>query len=558
MRLDPSFSLATVFILIFVFLLLRFVWRNPENRATFRKIYSKIKSITRSTKGRQLPMTDTVHPGISPPALADVTRYRYHHGTNLGSVFVLERWLTGGMFHESAKGSSELAAVESWVKYEGIDKARERFERHWRDYVSDSDLDWLRDVAKCTTVRLPIGYFTLGPQYCKHTPFKKVAPVYQKAWEAVKDLVQRCRERGIGVLIDLHALPGGANAQDHSGTDSGKAGLWSSHTNLELATNCVCFVAKQARSMGGVAGIQIVNEAEWDAKGMYEWYDHVLSQLSRIDSSMPLYFSDAWNLNRALSWAQGKNSLRISRSCNPVVIDTHLYWCFSDQDKQKAPQQIIYEVHSKLAELDSKDGSVVDRGAGQVIVGEYSCVLAEETWSKAHGTAKEQIVRGLGDAQSQRYQRRAGGCFFWTYRMDWMPGGEWGFRQMNDRHALTPPASLTVSASDVKSRISNAQEQKEQRKRQTVSSHCNYWDTNYPGHYEHWRFEQGWDLGFNDAMAFCGMRPQHGHDGGDKIGMLDLWCLKRLRESGQSSGLAWEFEHGLRQGVRDLYECVGV
>ena len=70
-------------------------------------------------------------------------RYRYHHGTNLGSVFILERWLTPSMFHESAKGSSELAAVEAWVKLEGIEKTRERFERHWREYVTDSDLDWL-------------------------------------------------------------------------------------------------------------------------------------------------------------------------------------------------------------------------------------------------------------------------------------------------------------------------------------------------------------------------------------------------------------------------------
>jgi hypothetical protein len=139
-----------------------------------------------------------------------------------------------------------------------------------------------------------------------------------------------------------------------------------------------------------------------------------------------------------------------------------------------------------------------------------------------------------------------------------MPGGEWGFKQMNEQHNLCVPASLTLSSADVKSRIAQAQAQKPQRKQKTVSAHCTYWDATYPGTYEHWRFEQGWDLGFNDAVTFFAMRSQHGRDGGDKIGMLDLWCLKRLRESGQSGSFVWEFEPGLRQGIRDFWECVGV
>lgn len=119
---------------------------------------------------------------IHPPTLADVTRYRYAHGVNLGSVFVQEKWLTGAFYPEGCSGTSELAAVTGWVKKEGLEKTRDRFEKHWKEYLSDSDLDWLRDVAKCNSVRLPIGYFTLGPAYCHGTPFEDVAAVYQNAW----------------------------------------------------------------------------------------------------------------------------------------------------------------------------------------------------------------------------------------------------------------------------------------------------------------------------------------------------------------------------------------
>jgi aryl-phospho-beta-D-glucosidase BglC (GH1 family) len=523
------------------------------------KDFAKNNDLPGASRQQQQPITTQPDQpsSIQTPSYAEVYRYRYHHGTNIGTVFILEKWLTGSMFPEHANGSAELAAAEGWVKQEGLDKARERFERHWRDYVSDSDLDWLRDVAKCTSIRLPVGYFTLGPSYCEHTPFKNVSGVYQNAWNAVKQLCDRAGQRGIGVLIDLHGLPGGANAQEHSGTNSGKAEFWGSRRDQELATRCILFIAQQARSMENVLGVQLINEAEGGAKGMYEWYDTVLSETAKTDATMPIYISDAWDLNSCAAWTQGKNRVGPAQS-NPVVVDTHLYWAFSEGDKQKSPQQITTEAQSSLHALNGKDGSVIDHGAAQAIVGEYSCVLTEDSWAKGSGTGKDDLVRQFGNAESKRFQERAGGSFFWTYKMDWMPGGEWGFKQMTDSHAITPPFSLTLDSGDVQSRIQNAQGQQQDKRGDSVGAHAHYWDTNHPGTYEHQRFEQGWDVGFSDAMAFFGQRSQKGLNGGDKIGMLDLWVLKRLKDSGQGGKFVWEFEQGLRQGIKDFYQCAGI
>jgi len=412
------------------------------------------------------------------------------------------------------------------------------------------------------SVRIPIGYFTLGPAYCQHTPFAKVADVYQNAWPALKNLVARCNARGIGALVDLHALPGGANKGDHSGTNSGKAELWGSHSNKELAARSLLFIAKECQNMEGVIGIQLCNEAEWDAPshGMYKWYDEVISQIGGIDNTMPIYISDAWNLGEAAKYSNKRNSVA-NRNGNPVVIDTHLYWCFSDEDKRKSPQEIAQnDVPNKLRDLDAHDGSVVDKGAAQAVVGEYSCVLAEESWGKGGGQSKEDLVRAFGQAQSRRYQEKAGGSFFWTYRMNWMDGGEWGFKQCTKNGAITAPPNLGLSQEDVQGRIQNAQGQGQQKKQETYGGHRNFWDNQHPGQYEHQRFEQGWDIGFNDAMAFFGAITNgglRGH-GGDKIGMLDLWVRKRIIESGQGGKFVWEFEQGLRQGIRDFYQCAGI
>lgn len=494
---------------------------------------------------------------LPPVTRQDVTRYRYHHGCNLGSLFVQERWLTPSMFPEGSQGSSELAAAENWTQKIGMDGARQRFEQHWRDLVSDADLEWLRDEAKCTTIRLPIGFFDLGPYFCERTAFKKVAPIYQNAWGFVMEIVRRCSERGIGVLLDVHALPGGANPGEHSGTNSGKAEFYANRKYKNLATECICFIAKETCKTEGIAGVQIVNEAEWGAPGLYDWYDDVLREVASIDQSVPIYISDGWDLNRGATWSQSKNVVG-SRYVNPVVIDTHLYWCFNDADQQKSPQQITDEVWTKLAELDGKDGSVADRGAVQVIIGEYSCVLGDSSWAKGGSEPKEELARKFGNAQCRRYQQRTGGSFFWTYRMDWMDGGEWGFKQMSKQHAIVPPTSLTLPSADIPGRVGHAQGQRDFRRGNTWGAHCQWWDSNHPAEYEHWRFEEGWNTGWADALAFFEARGRSGREGGDKIGMLDLWVLKRIRESGQKGKFVWEYEQGLRQGVRDFYECVGV
>lgn len=47
------------------------------------------------------------------PTTSDILRFRYQHGVNLGSMFVLEQWLSPGMYDYGVSGASELDAVVS-------------------------------------------------------------------------------------------------------------------------------------------------------------------------------------------------------------------------------------------------------------------------------------------------------------------------------------------------------------------------------------------------------------------------------------------------------------
>lgn len=560
-----------------------------------RKFFDKAKSSLSdgnsqfpSSHNKQQPMKKHDTPStIGPPSTLDILRYRYHHGTNLGSIFVLEQWLHGSMFEPGVRGASELDAVNAYViqsyllvtiypsltdklpffssvsKY-GVDGTRAKWEAHWSNALSDADLDFLCNTAHCTTIRLPIGYFTLGPSFTEGTVFAGApSQVYLSAWSHVLALTSRLAAHGIGTLLDLHALPGGANTDNHSGTSKGKAELWAHKSHMELGKRCLLFMAEAVAQgkVEGCIGIQVCNEAAYGAKGMYDWYADVIGTVSRIDNSIPLYVSDAWDLKTAVDWAQARNG--ITSGANPVVVDTHKYYTFSDADKAQSPQQIIRRVPGELEEMTSKAGNVVDRGAVSAVVGEWSCVLDGQTWQKASSGDREGLVRQFGQAQSQRWRQGCGGSFFWTAKMEWMDGGEWGFWEMTKKGAVVPPRELLLGADDVKARIASAQQQREEKKNASVGAHVGYWNQTSPGgQFEHGRFEQGWDVGFSDALAFFGVRANGGlggsSTGGDTIGHLDLWVRKRIMESGQGGRFLWEFEQGFRHGVDDFYKVVGL
>ena len=186
--------------------------------------------------------------------------------------------------------------------------------------------------------------------------------------------------------------------------------------------------------------------------------------------------------------------------------------------------------------------------------------------------------------------------------MDWMPGGDWGFQEQVENGAITAPANLGLPAAEVVEKLRNAEERRSASMMAAIRSHQSFWDNTTPGgRFEHWRYADGWHLGWIDARDFFGARSkgtlphcQHcrpektnvgardgvgeskpvqgvpapvlpssrGQDGGDKIGALNLWVLKRMREEEcadrDNCGFGWEWEQGFRKGVFDFYATVGI
>ena len=231
-------------------------------------------------------------------AKAAIFRYRQQQSVNLGSWlvmslypfvvadstssnrFVHEDWMSPSLFScASGPKVSELDIAYGWGSAEG---ARSVLERHWDTWITQSDMDYLAGIG-INTVRLPIGYWNLGPEYCRGTDYDQVSSVYQNSWPRVKRAINMAGKSGLGVLVDLHGAIGSQNGQGHSGISNGATGLFQSQSNMDRTVNVLTFLMREFAPVTNVVGIQMLNEPKdvpelipFCTSGIHLRYDQVV------------------------------------------------------------------------------------------------------------------------------------------------------------------------------------------------------------------------------------------------------------------------------------------
>lgn len=154
------------------------------------------------------------------------------------------------------KKLSELDIASGWGS---LASAQSVLERHWDTWINETDFKYLASIG-INTVRIPVGYWNLGPYYCQDTPFQAVAQVYQNSWPRIVRAINMAADAQIGVLIDLHGAIGSQNGQPHSGISDGGINMFSNPLNMDKTINVLMFLMQQLSSVTNVVGIQILNE----------------------------------------------------------------------------------------------------------------------------------------------------------------------------------------------------------------------------------------------------------------------------------------------------------
>jgi len=142
-----------------------------------------------------------------------------------------------------------------------------------------------------------------------------------------------------------------------------------------------------------------------------------------------------------------------------------------------------------------------------------------------------------------------------------MNGGHWGFVHCSDSGYIRPPMNLLMPADAVHKAMQRASQNEGYLSRTAGLTHREYWRQRLVGNDDDFlHFDLGWNCGWSDARCFFSMRVggELNGGGGDKIGLLECWILKRIQDCNQKVPHSWQFEHGFRRGLKDFYSAAGV
>jgi glucan 1,3-beta-glucosidase len=332
-------------------------------------------------------------------------------GVNLGGWLVLEKWMVPTVY----RGSD--APDEYGLCLALGDQAKARLDEHRETFITAEDFQW---VKKCglNAVRLPVGYWALeAPK-----PFVECSRFIDFALE-------QARQNGLKLLLDLHGAPGSQNGWDHSGR-AGEIGWDKNPNNIKETLRVLESFAQKYGNHPALLGIELLNEPRntIPIEILKTFYQDAYPRIRKYaGTNVAVVFHDSF---RAMAW---KDFMKPPDYTN-VLIDTHLYQSFSDEDRRRtAQEQIIFALNRKKT-LDQMQQEELP-----TFVGEWSLSLPNRSMGGLSAFQSDLVKRAYADAQLLSFEGTRG-WFFWSYKLE--QNSEWNFRYCVERDWL--PNSFPV------------------------------------------------------------------------------------------------------------------
>lgn len=293
------------------------------------------------------------------------------------------------------------------------------------------------------TVRLPIGYWSVGPYFTHDSPFSAYSKVYENSWRYVARAINWAAKHNIGVLVDLHAAYGSQNGQAHSGLSDGNIEFFSSF-NMNLTTELLVWLAREISDVTNVVGIQLLNEPQ-DRDSLWPWYTKTMNAMrnaSDYAATVPLYFHDAFQLNKGAKFVSNRSDF--------VVQDHHSYYVYTSADTKLSAKGHTKAINGQIQQWMATESDVARRN---LVVGEWSCALNPASLTSSKNKAQDQ--QDFCNAQLDVYGDTTSGYMFWSWKMEnCEDNGGWCFQQAAGEYL--PSSFDSWGLSNVTAKIFNA------------------------------------------------------------------------------------------------------
>ncbi|KAF8196914.1 glycoside hydrolase [Mycena galopus ATCC 62051] len=466
---------------------------------------------------------------------SSIYRFRKQRGVNLGSWFVLERWITDAPFgHAAPPAKSDLDVARGG-------NARSILEAHYDSWITEADFAWISDRG-LNTVRIPIGYYHLcgaDKSVLLGTDFENFFDVFSGVWVRLIHAIETAQRFGLGVLLDLHAAPGKQNPDAHAGT-SNPPTFFSDKRNrthtIHVLRTLVTHLNAHSPPVVNVVGIELLNEPKPSADAeLKNWYSAAIKDISALDPTLPLYLSDCWKTDQYAEYMKSASHSSL------LVLDHHLYRCFTPSDTStpaSAHARALTDESAATPRMFARVAEMLDSAGAGLIVGEWSGALNPGSLTGSPDEIKNYVA-----AQLQLYETHCSGNFFWTYKKAGRHRDQgWCLRDAVDGGVFPRRVGLFALRSSDGDHERQAQK-RDELKTKALDEHTTYW-LKYPGKYRHERFAEGFAMGWDDAYTFFTVSSRLDRP------VLELGFVgarAKTRTDDQSS--YWEFHHGFRQGV---------
>jgi len=331
----------------------------------------------------------------------DALTFSKWRGVNLGAWLVLEKWMVPDIYR-----GTEAPDEYSLCLALG-DQAKSRLDHHRETFITAEDFRWIRDRG-LNAVRLPVGYWAL-----------EAPKPYVNTSQFIGFALDQCHQNGLKLLLDLHAAPGSQNGWDHSGRSG--AIDWPKDQNVQETLRVLESFAQKYGKHPALCGIELLNEPRdvVPLEILQQFYQDAYTRLRKhLDPQAAIVFHDAF---RPFAW---KKFMQEPAFTN-VILDTHLYQCFSDADRDRPVRGQLAFALSRKEALDD-----MQREELPTMVGEWSLALPGQAMDGLSPFQISSVKRAYADTQLLNYEGTRG-WFFWSYKLQ--HASEWNFRHCVER-----------------------------------------------------------------------------------------------------------------------------
>ncbi|MGE5309095.1 MAG: glycoside hydrolase family 5 protein [Deltaproteobacteria bacterium] len=333
-------------------------------------------------------------------------------GANLGNCLLIEKWLTGIGNADDPPIQDDYAIRDVLTQRFGKFNSDKLLDTFRASYIRASDIDIIADLG-FNSVRLPVSYWLLMDDNGDWITRADGSIDFSR----IDRIVDYCADRGIYVLIDLHAAPGGQSKLDHSGR-KGYNRLFERSTDGELFRRRTVMVweaiARHYRDNPWVCGYDLLNEPVGASpKMLRDIYDRLYKAIRAIDKEHLIMMEGAWD------WKSLPDPNQMGWTNIAYQFHYYMWWCNEDLD-----------MHQSYI-----DGKIANNRRFQalykvpVMIGEFTAFNTKDVW----------------DYYMSHFTQEKYSWMMWNFKSHFSPS-EWGL--FNHSNYDASPAHLRAVQKD--------------------------------------------------------------------------------------------------------------